>query len=119
MESDSVVRTAGIGGAEPTYTGRWARGFIAGRLGRRRRHAARSIWRLIAACSPCRWAKGVVFCYADIASAHGRPIWDWRSYFNDLRQADHRPAGPGQGIWPGSPIMEVDAAVLRSWAGRC
>ena len=51
--------------------------------------------------------EGAVFCYADIASANGRPIWDWRSYFNDLdkpitdllAQAGHL---------AGSPIMEVD-----------
>jgi len=103
---DSVVRTAGISGAEPTYAGRWAWSFIAdgwdGEEGTWHAHLASDRSLLIVPLG-----EGAVFCYADIASANGRPIWDWRSYFNDLdkpitdllAQAGH-PAG--------SPIMEVE-----------
>lgn len=103
---DSVVRTAGIGGAEPTYTGRWAWSFIAdswdGEEGTWHAHLASDRSLLIVPLG-----EGAVFCYADIASANGRPIWDWRSYFNDLdkpitdllAQAGHL---------AGSPIMEVE-----------
>ena len=53
---DSVVRTAGIGGTEPTYTGRWA-GVSSPTAGTARKAPGRLDWQLIAACSPCRWAK--------------------------------------------------------------
>jgi len=103
---DSVVRTAGISGAEPTYAGRWAWSFIAdgwdGEEGTWHAHLASDRSLLIVPLG-----EGAVFCYADIASANGRPIWDWRSYFNDLdkpitdllAQAGHL---------AGSPIMEVE-----------
>jgi len=51
--------------------------------------------------------EGAVFCYADIASGKGRPIGDWRNYFDDLdRPITDLLAKAGQ--LAGSPIMEVD-----------
>jgi 2-polyprenyl-6-methoxyphenol hydroxylase-like FAD-dependent oxidoreductase len=103
---DSVVRTAGIGGTEPTYTGRWAWSFIAdgwdGEEGtwQARLAADRSLLTM-------PLGDGAVFCYADIASPNGRPIWDWRSYFDDLdKPITDLLAQAGHLV--GSPIMEVD-----------
>jgi 2-polyprenyl-6-methoxyphenol hydroxylase-like FAD-dependent oxidoreductase len=103
---DSLVRTAGIGGAEPTYTGRWAWRFIADGW-----DGEEGTWH--ARLAPDRslltmpLGEGAVFCYADIASAKGRPIWDWRSYFDDLdRPITDLLAQVGH--LAGSPIMEVE-----------
>jgi 2-polyprenyl-6-methoxyphenol hydroxylase-like FAD-dependent oxidoreductase len=51
--------------------------------------------------------EGAVFCYADIASANGRPIWDWRGYFNDLDKPITELLAQA-GHLAGSPIMEVE-----------
>jgi 2-polyprenyl-6-methoxyphenol hydroxylase-like FAD-dependent oxidoreductase len=103
---DSVVRTAGIGGAEPTYTGRWAWSFIAdswdGEEGTWHAHLASDRSLLIVPLG-----EGAVFCYADIASANGRPIWDWRGYFNDLDKPITELLAQA-GHLAGSPIMEVE-----------
>jgi 2-polyprenyl-6-methoxyphenol hydroxylase-like FAD-dependent oxidoreductase len=104
---NSVVRTAGLGGVDPTYAGRWCWRFIAdGWDGE-----ADDTWH--ARLAPGRslvtmpLGDGAVFCYADIASGNGRPPGDWRSYFSDfgkpitdlLAQAGHA---------YGTPISEVD-----------
>jgi 2-polyprenyl-6-methoxyphenol hydroxylase-like FAD-dependent oxidoreductase len=101
-----LVRTAGIGGTEPTYTGRWAWRFIAdgwdGEEGtwQARLAADRSLLTM-------PLGEGAVFCYADIASANGRPTGDWRNYFKDLdKPITDLLARAGQ--VPGNPIMEVD-----------
>ncbi len=103
---NSLVRTAGIGGTEPTYTGRWAWRFIADGW-----DGEEDTWH--ARLAPDRslltmpLGEGAVFCYADIASGKGRPIGDWRNYFDDLdRPITDLLAKAGQ--LAGSPIMEVD-----------
>jgi 2-polyprenyl-6-methoxyphenol hydroxylase-like FAD-dependent oxidoreductase len=103
---NSLVRTAGIGGSEPTYTGRWAWRFIADGW-----DDEEDTWH--ARLAPDRslltmpLGEGAVFCYADIASGKGRPIGDWRNYFDDLdRPITDLLAKAGQ--LAGSPIMEVD-----------
>jgi 2-polyprenyl-6-methoxyphenol hydroxylase-like FAD-dependent oxidoreductase len=103
---NSLVRTAGIGGSEPTYTGRWAWRFIADGW-----DGEEDTWH--ARLAPDRslltmpLGEGAVFCYADIASGKGRPIGDWRNYFDDLdRPITDLLAKAGQ--LAGSPIMEVD-----------
>ena len=103
---NSVVRTAALGGAEPTYTGRWAWQFIADGW-----DGDEDTWH--ARVTPGRslltmpLGDGTVFCYADIASANGRPSGDWRDYFDDLgKPVTDLLAQAGQ--LAGSPIMEVD-----------
>ena len=103
---NSLVRTAGIGGSEPTYTGRWTWRFIADGW-----DGEEDTWH--ARLAPDRslltmpLGEGAVFCYADIASGKGRPIGDWRNYFDDLdRPITDLLAKAGQ--LAGSPIMEVD-----------
>ena len=103
---NSLVRTAGIGGTEPTYTGRWAWRFIAdGWDGDQDTWHARLAPERSLLTMPL--GEGAVFCYADIASGKGRPIGDWRNYFDDLdRPIADLLAKAGQ--LAGSPIMEVD-----------
>lgn len=103
---NSLVRTAGIGGTEPTYTGRWAWRFIAdGWDGDQDTWHARLAPERSLLTMPL--GEGAVFCYADIASGKGRPIGDWRNYFDDLdRPTTDLLAKAGQ--LAGSPIMEVD-----------
>jgi 2-polyprenyl-6-methoxyphenol hydroxylase-like FAD-dependent oxidoreductase len=103
---NSLVRTAGIGGTEPTYTGRWAWRFIAdGWDGEEDTWHARLAPDSSLLTMPL--GEGAVFCYADIASGKGRPIGDWRNYFDDLdRPITDLLAKAGQ--LAGSPIMEVD-----------
>ena len=103
---NSVVRTAGLGGAEPTYTGHWAWRFIADNWdGEEGTWHARSTPGRSLLTMPL--GDGAVFCYADIASANGRPSGDWRHYFDDLgKPITDLLAQAGQVA--GSPIMEVD-----------
>lgn len=103
---NSLVRTAGMGGTEPTYTGRWTWRFIADGW-----DGDEDTWH--AQLAPDRslltmpLGEGAVFCYADIAVGKGRPIGDWRNYFSDLdRPITDLLAKAGQ--LAGSPIMEVD-----------
>ena len=80
---DSVVRTAGIGGTEPTYTGRWA-GVSSPTAGTARKAPGTLDLASDRSLLTMPLGEGAVFCYADIASANGRPTGDWRNYFNDL-----------------------------------
>jgi 2-polyprenyl-6-methoxyphenol hydroxylase-like FAD-dependent oxidoreductase len=111
---DSVVRTAGIGGVEPTYTGRWAWVFIAdGWDGEDDTwHARLSAGRSLVTMP---LGDGAVFCYADVASPKGRPTWDWREYFDDLDDSVTNLLAQ-VGHLAGSPIMEVDQPY--AWLGR-
>jgi 2-polyprenyl-6-methoxyphenol hydroxylase-like FAD-dependent oxidoreductase len=102
----SVMRTAGLGGAEPVYTGRWCWRFIAEGW-----DAEDDTWH--ARLAPGRslltlpLGEGAVYCYADIATGNGRPPGDWRRYFDDLGDpVSELLAQAGQAY--GSPIMEVD-----------
>ena len=79
----SVVRTAGLGGAEPRPTGRWCWRFIADGW-----EGEDDTWH--ARLAPGRslltvpLGDGAVYCYADIATGNGRPPGDWRRYFDDF-----------------------------------
>lgn len=111
---DSVVRTAGIGGVEPTYADRWAWAFIADDW-----DGEDDTWhaRLLAGRSLVTMplGDGAVFCYADVASPKGRPTWDWREYFDDLDDSVTDLVAQA-GHLAGSPIMEVDQPY--AWLGR-
>jgi 2-polyprenyl-6-methoxyphenol hydroxylase-like FAD-dependent oxidoreductase len=110
---DSVVRTAGIGGVEPTYADRWAWAFIADDW-----DSEDDTWhaRLLAGRSLVTMplGNGAVFCYADVASPKGRPTWDWREYFDDLDDSVTDLVAQA-GHLAGSPIMEVDQPY--AWLG--
>jgi 2-polyprenyl-6-methoxyphenol hydroxylase-like FAD-dependent oxidoreductase len=111
---DSVVRTAGIGGVKPTYTGRWAWGFIADSWdGEDDTWHARLLNGRSLVTMPL--GDGAVFCYADVASPKGRPTWDWREYFDDLDNSVTDLLAQA-GHLAGSPIMEVDQPY--AWLGR-
>ena len=102
----SVVRTAGIGGAEPKHTGRWCWRFIAdGWDGEDDTWHARLAPGRSLVTMPL--GEGAVYCYADIASANGRPPGDWRDYFDGFGKpiADLL-AQAGQAY--STPITEVD-----------
>lgn len=103
---DSVVRTAGLGGVEPTYTGRWAWRFIADGW-----DGEEDTWH--ARLTPGRslltmpLGDGAIFCYADMASKNSPATGDWRTYFDDLdKPIKDLLAQAGQVA--GKPIMEVD-----------
>jgi 2-polyprenyl-6-methoxyphenol hydroxylase-like FAD-dependent oxidoreductase len=102
----SVVRTAGLGGTEPRYSGRWCWRFIADGW-----DSDDDTWhaRLASGRSlvTVPLGKGAVFCYADIASRNGRPPGDWRDYFDDFdKSITDLLARAGQAY--GTPITEVD-----------
>ena len=111
---DSVVRTAGIGGVEPAYTGRWAWVFTAdGWDGEDDTWHARLLAGRSLVTMPL--GDGAVFCYADVASPKGRPTWDWREYFDDLDDSITDLLAQ-VGHLAGNPIMEVDQPY--AWLGR-
>jgi 2-polyprenyl-6-methoxyphenol hydroxylase-like FAD-dependent oxidoreductase len=102
----SVVRTAGIGGAEPRQTGRWCWRFIAdGWDGEddtwhARLASGRSLLTL-------PLGEGAVYCYADVATGNGRPPGDWRDYFDGFgKPITDLLAQAGQAY--GMPMTEVD-----------
>jgi 2-polyprenyl-6-methoxyphenol hydroxylase-like FAD-dependent oxidoreductase len=102
----SVVRTAGIGGAEPKPTGRWSWRFIADGW-----DAQDETWH--ARLAPGRslltipLGGGAVYCYTDIATGNGRPPGDWRHYFDDFGQPINELLTQARHAY-GSPIVEVD-----------
>jgi 2-polyprenyl-6-methoxyphenol hydroxylase-like FAD-dependent oxidoreductase len=103
---DSVVRTAGIGGVEPTYTGRWAWSFTAdGWDGEDETWHARLAPGRSLVTMPL--GDGAVFCHAEVANPKGRPTGDWREHFADL-DASITDLLAQAGQLAGGPIMEVD-----------
>lgn len=103
---DSVVRTAGISGAEPRPTGRWCWQFIAEGWegGDDTWHARLAAGRSLVTMP---LGDGAVYCYADLAAGNGRPPGDWRNYFSGFgKQIDGLLAQAAQVA--GTPITEVD-----------
>ncbi|HEY9470110.1 MAG TPA: FAD-dependent monooxygenase [Propionibacteriaceae bacterium] len=102
----SVVRTAGLGGAEPRPTGRWCWRFIAnGWDGEDDTWHARLARGRSLLTVPL--GEGAVYCYADIATGNGRPPGDWRRYFDDFsKPITELLDQAGQGY--AAQIMEVD-----------
>jgi 2-polyprenyl-6-methoxyphenol hydroxylase-like FAD-dependent oxidoreductase len=103
---NSVVRTAGLGGAEATNTGRWCLRFIAeGWDGEDDTWHARLAPGRTLLTVPL--GDGGVYCYADIATGNGRPLGDWRDYFTDFGKPITESLDQAGPAYP-APIMEVD-----------
>jgi 2-polyprenyl-6-methoxyphenol hydroxylase-like FAD-dependent oxidoreductase len=103
---NSVVRTAGMGGAEPRHTGRWCWRFIAeGWTGDDDTWQARLAPGRSLVTVPL--GEGAVYCYADIATGNGRPPGDWRHYFDDFGTPITELLDQAAQAY-GTPIMEVD-----------